>query len=289
MLVGHRSGAAEGKHGSFGMQFAAAQHKMLPDRRISGHPAPTVVRAAVPVALASRFQNAIERRIEVDAHTLKDRYYGSLAATYDRERMNTPLWNREQEAVVRLLTGMGHGLSVIDAPVGTGRFLGAYHDLGMQVTGFDASTEMLGQAAEKANGLGAAASFQQGDLRHLPFDNGAFDLGVCVRFLNWVKGDDLDACIRELARVTKGSVLLGIRTYAPLAELDFLRMSSLRHHLLQAKLRFYQARTRATFVYHDPGKVRGLFAKHGLTVRERVRIPIKAAAEYFIYHLTHAS
>lgn len=225
----------------------------------------------------------------MDAHTLKDRYYGSLAATYDRERVNTPLWNREQEAVERFLAGMDRGLSVIDAPVGTGRFLSAYHSLGMQVTGFDASTEMLAQAAEKADGLGAAASFQQGDLRRLPFEDRAFDIGVCIRFLNWVKGDDLAACIRELSRVTKASVLLGIRSYAPLSELDFRRMSSLKHHLLQAKLRIYQARTRATFVYHEPRKVKELFAEHGLTVRERTRIPIKMAGEYFIYHLTHGA
>lgn len=225
----------------------------------------------------------------MDAQTLMDRYYGSLAATYDRERLNTPLWHREQQAVERYLTRFDRGLSVIDAPVGTGRFLNAYHDLGMQVTGLDASSEMLGQASEKADNLGAAASFQLGDLRELPFDDGAFDIGVCIRFLNWVKGDDLDACIGELSRVTKGSLLLGIRTYAPLAELDLRRMSSLHHHLLQAKLRVYQRRTRATFVYHEAGRVRGLFANHGLTVRERIRIPIKAAAEYFIYHLTHAS
>lgn len=225
----------------------------------------------------------------MDAPTLKDRYYGSLAATYDQERVNTPLWNREQEAVQRLLAECRRGTSVLDAPVGTGRFLSAYHNLGMRVTGFDASTEMLGQAAQKANALGATASFQQGDLRRLPFDDATFDIGVCIRFLNWVQGDDLEACIRELSRVTKGSLLLGIRSYAPLAELDIRRMSSLKHHLLQVKLRFYQARTRAAFVYHEPGRVKALFAEHGLTVKERIRIPIKMAGEYFIYHLTHAA
>jgi ubiquinone/menaquinone biosynthesis C-methylase UbiE len=240
-------------------------------------------------AVASRSQNATRKTIEVDAHTLKDRYYGSLAATYDRERVNTPLWNREQEAVERFLKGMGRGLSVIDAPIGTGRFLSAYHNLAMQVTGLDASTEMLAQAAEKADTLGAAASFQQGDLRRLPFDDGTFDIGVCIRFLNWVKGADLDACIRELSRVTKGSVLLGIRSFAPLSEIDLRRMSSLKHHLLQAKLRIYQARTRATFVYHEPGRVKHLFAAHGLTVRERTRIPIKMAGEYSIYLLTRTA
>ena len=220
----------------------------------------------------------------MDGDSLKDRYYGSLAATYDRERVSTPLWIREQEAVQRLLGEVERGSSVIDVPVGTGRFLADYHERGLQVTGLDASTEMLAQSRDKAEALGMTATFQQGDLRALPFADRAFDLAVCIRFLNWVKGDDLAACIRELSRVSKQAVI-GIRSYAPLADLDVRSARSVEHHLKQLKLRFYQARTRATFVYHEAGTVQRLFAQNGWTVRERIRIPIKAASDYFIYRL----
>ncbi len=222
----------------------------------------------------------------MNADLLKDRYYGSLAATYDRERLNTPLWNREQAAVERFLSEFAPGVSVLDAPIGTGRFLSTYHDRGMAVTGLDASTEMLGQSEAKADHLGLPVTLRQGDLRRLPFADGSFDLGVSVRFLNWVSGADLTACISELSRVANGSLLLGIRSYAPLSEINLGRLESVKHHLLQVKLRFYQARTRAQFVYHERSTVDGLFSENNLKVVDRVRIPIKMAGEYFIYRLT---
>lgn len=224
----------------------------------------------------------------MDSNLLKDRYYGSLAATYEQERVNTPLWRNEQAAVEGMLAKFPAGTSVLSAPIGTGRFLHVYREYSMQVTGFDASAEMLAQAHQKADKLGLAAAFHRGDLRRLPFKDESFDLTVCIRFLNWIGRDDLRTVFHELTRVTRSSILLGIRNYSALSDLRVGSIHSIKEHLLQLKLRLYQARTRSERVYHEASTVETVFEENGLRVSERVRIPTKLPCEYHIYHLVRA-
>ena len=82
-----------------------------------------------------------------------------------------------------------------------------------KVTGLDISPDHLAAARKLAEekGLSAQVHFVEGDILHLPFDNGSFDWVWCADTL-WpvhVVGDPVEA-VRELARVVKpgGSVAL---------------------------------------------------------------------------------
>ncbi len=89
------------------------------------------------------------------------------------------------------------GDRVLDAACGTGDLAIAAHDAGGKVTGLDFSERMLERARRKSSRI----EWIQGDALALPFDDGSFDaatIGFGIRNV-----DDLDAGLRELARVVR--------------------------------------------------------------------------------------
>jgi SAM-dependent methyltransferase len=92
----------------------------------------------------------------------------------------------------------------LDAACGTGRHAAHLAERGHEVTGVDASPEML----ELARARVPQARFRDGDLRALPVDDAEFDLVVCALALGHC--EDLDAPVAELARAVRpgGSVVL---------------------------------------------------------------------------------
>jgi demethylmenaquinone methyltransferase/2-methoxy-6-polyprenyl-1,4-benzoquinol methylase len=89
------------------------------------------------------------------------------------------------------------GDRVLDAACGTGDLARADLKAGGEVTGLDFSERMLERARRKSDQI----EWVQGDVLALPFDDAAFDaatIGFGIRNV-----DDLDAGLRELARVVR--------------------------------------------------------------------------------------
>ena len=89
------------------------------------------------------------------------------------------------------------GDRVLDAACGTGDLAIAARDAGGMVTGLDFSERMLERARRKSSQI----KWVQGDALALPFEDGSFDaatIGFGIRNV-----DDLDAGLRELARVVR--------------------------------------------------------------------------------------
>ena len=89
------------------------------------------------------------------------------------------------------------GDRVLDAACGTGDLALADRKAGGEVTGLDFSERMLERARRKSSQI----TWVQGDALALPFENASFDaatIGFGVRNV-----DDLDAGLRELARVLR--------------------------------------------------------------------------------------
>lgn len=83
-----------------------------------------------------------------------------------------------------------------DVGVGTGRISGHLQTYGFEVTGIDASTEMLALAADRL----AGATLVQGSLAdRLPVDDESADLVTCLRVVKYLPG--WRGAIAELARV----------------------------------------------------------------------------------------
>ncbi len=89
------------------------------------------------------------------------------------------------------------GDRVLDAACGTGDLAIAARDAGGMVTGLDFSERMLERARRKSSQI----NWVQGDALALPFEDASFDaatIGFGIRNV-----DDLDAGLRELARVVR--------------------------------------------------------------------------------------
>ena len=82
----------------------------------------------------------------------------------------------EAEMVADLLDGLEFD-SALDAAAGTGRHLSRLGKA-TSIVALDQSTEMLASAVSKNEK--SSTAFVRGDLRHLPLDDGRFDLVLCA-------------------------------------------------------------------------------------------------------------
>ena len=211
----------------------------------------------------------------MDREALSKRYDHVRAASYEAERTDDSRWEMEHHAVATFLSRLSPGSSVLDAPVGTGRFIGLYRDLEMAVTGVDASQSMLDKAIEAAAKLGAEVRLRVGDLFSLGFPASSFDAVVCMRFLNWVDSDDVRRAIEEFTRVSRSHLVIAVEEYTPGADFNLLRPSDFRRRALQIKRRCFMWRTNSDYVYHTRAVIRRAFLACNLEVVDQVQIPRK--------------
>jgi len=109
-----------------------------------------------------------------------------------------------EEAIARL--GIGRGTLVLEVGCGSGVFLRAAADRGAQVSGLDASTELV----ELARAHVPEADMRVGDMQFLPYADDAFD--VVAGFNSFFFAADIVAALREAGRVAKpgGRVLIQV-------------------------------------------------------------------------------
>lgn len=130
--------------------------------------------------------------------------WGRAACGYDRAM--APLersWlRRYRERLIAQAAGR-----VIEAGIGTGANL-PYYPASVELTGVDASAEMLAQAVRRAEVLGRPAELRQGDADALPLPDAGADTVVATLLLCSVP--DVAGTLAEFARVLRpgGRLLL---------------------------------------------------------------------------------
>ena len=97
------------------------------------------------------------------------------------------------------------GERLLDIGSGTGIHLEWFRDLGLQVTGLDASPYMLERARSR---LRESADLHLGWAEHLPFEDNEFDLSTLINTLEFVQ--DPEKALAEAFRVTRRRVILGV-------------------------------------------------------------------------------
>ena len=119
--------------------------------------------------------------------------YAEWAESYDGPN---PMIDLEEAVVTPMLARLAApGVRALDAACGTGRHARLLDSLGCATTGIDQSEAMLEVARTKVPN----ASFEHGDVEHMPFDDSAFDL-VVVSLALCHFPDPTNAVV-ELARV----------------------------------------------------------------------------------------
>jgi ubiquinone/menaquinone biosynthesis C-methylase UbiE len=132
-----------------------------------------------------------------------DSYYKGRAQNYNKKRHRQEWWQVEQEQMKELLDSLPRNLKVVDVPFGTGRFVPFYDELGYDVSGLDASGDMIEAARTALGPLYDKCKCTVGDAAKLPYDDGAFDLVVSTRFLrDIVLFGAAKEMLAEMVRVT---------------------------------------------------------------------------------------
>jgi len=145
--------------------------------------------------------------VTVSIEKTSRKYRGKMASGYEAKRKKQIRWHEENRPVEQMMSLQGAGTTLLDCPVGTGRFLKTWEKMGFRVLGIDASEEMLALARRKRT----EATLVQGsalDTRQPPKSHHAV---VCVRFLDLIDEEAMRGVMRELARVAIRRIALTIR------------------------------------------------------------------------------
>ena len=219
----------------------------------------------------------------MDFGNLSTKYLGSAAANYESERAGKK-WHSEHAAVEQLLDHVEEGSRVLDIPVGTGRLIPYHKSRSFEVYGLDASPDMIAEARNYAAELSLDLKLVEGDIRSIPFEDGFFDLVVCLRFLNWIDKHGVEQAVAELARVSRRHVLIGIRYLTPFTDLGLRLSSPVR--LGMRLIGFPQNRAhRWGLVYHDKDFIENLFRKVGLEVVEARHVERRLDGTDYVFFL----
>ena len=208
----------------------------------------------------------------MDPESLAKKYYGDMCETYDSLREVTPQWVSEQKIVQEFLKKFPAKTSVLDIPVGTGRFFETYLKFSFKVVGIDISDAMLEKAQKKADTKLQEIRLEKGNIFSLNFPDNKFDVVVCVRFMDWVGGKDFDRALSELARVSFDTIIVYIPTYTQISEIKPFSYTGICRLLRQFKLKFYMNRTKSESVIHEKSDVYRLIDRLGLQVMDKVCI-----------------
>lgn len=142
----------------------------------------------------------------------KSHYRKDVAATYVKQRLLEPQWHKEQKIVDELIRKyVNRGESVLDAPLGTGRFIPEYNNLELQLYGLDVSEDMLNEAKKSLDGRQDQFHLIKGDIEIIPLPDNTVDHIICTRFLNWVPLNTVNNVLGEFNRVSRGKIIVEIR------------------------------------------------------------------------------
>jgi ubiquinone/menaquinone biosynthesis C-methylase UbiE len=219
----------------------------------------------------------------VDLEQLRLRYQGERAENYDRDRVSSKEWQREQEVVERMLTDIRVGQDdvVLDIPVGTGRFLDLYQRLGCQVVGIDVSADMLVQASDLAAQLGVKAELREGDITRIDMPDSSAQTVVCVRIMNLLDWPLFRRALADVTRVSSGFVIAGIQVRNAVRLRDAGWKGALR--ALRKKTR--RSPESRTTTPHPERAVLREFRRRGLAVIRRDLIVASKVTPYYMFLL----
>jgi ubiquinone/menaquinone biosynthesis C-methylase UbiE len=166
-----------------------------------------------------------------------NKYHGSVAENYDGKRVNDPKWTTEQAIIEAMLSDLPEGSTVLDCPVGTGRFVRFYAERKLKFIGMDRSGDMLVQSALKLVSQDKAEAWvAESNKRNtvLPFhlkDLGSYlvigdacqtgmkdksvDAAVVCRLTRWLIEEQgpagIVAMLKEMQRVSRSKIILTAR------------------------------------------------------------------------------
>jgi len=201
-------------------------------------------------------------RAEQDHYSYTFYADASNASRFDDRRFGGPIGGyvaESQAATLADFIGRIHHRKILDVGTGTGRAALLFARGGAEVTGVDASDEMLKIARERAAREGIAARFQTGDAHALGFPDRSCEVAVCLRLL--MHTPEWRRVIAELCRVADQLVVVDYPSSHSVALVESTaRRAAFAFGLSQEPYRTFQDRA-----------IDAAFAASGFRVRARHR------------------
>lgn len=155
------------------------------------------------------------------------KYTGPVAREYDSKREQSPKWKIEQRIIEDMLSDLPPDSIILDAPIGTGRFLPFCQKKKFRIIGLDLSGDMLLECirklvpGEQEKWVAACNQarkvlpvtiddiihLQQGDVRRTGFADKSVDCAINCRITRWLSPDDCQVMIREMQRVCRQRII----------------------------------------------------------------------------------
>ena len=212
-----------------------------------------------------------------EIYSAKTAYDNKISASYEEDRVVEPIWEKEQAFVDNYLKSIPERSSILDIPVGTGRFFDYYLKYNHNVMGLDISENMLEQArnnliTQKSNE--ATIRLSTADITKRPLDKNSVDISICWRLFHLLPVSVLTSAIEELTRVTKKEVIVQTFDTAPRNKVIFLLKSLLKplKNLLTKSNSHTQSEkwSHIKSFAHDEAFVIKEFRKHNFKLNNRV-------------------
>lgn len=163
----------------------------------------------------------------------------AMAESFEHTRFGDPVGRliaETQERVIARFLDPVRGRTILDVGTGTGRAAIALALRGAQVTGVDASAEMLAVAEKRAAAAKASVTFRRDDAHRLNVADRSFDSVVCLRVL--MHTPDWRQSLTELCRVADRRLVFD---YPALASAAALQAGTRRiRHALGARVEAYR-------------------------------------------------
>lgn len=188
----------------------------------------------------------------------------AMAERFDALRFSGPIGqliaDTQEQAVAAMLAPV-EGRRVLDVGTGTGRAAIALARRGADVTGVDASAEMLEVGRRRAGEANVRVTFVRGDAHHLDFADRSFDAIVCLRVL--MHTPDWRQALAELCRVADTRLVFDYPSSRSAA-----RVQSWTRHIAS---RFVRDRIEAYRVL-SPRHVTAELSRHGFRILSEHRL-----------------
>jgi SAM-dependent methyltransferase len=186
----------------------------------------------------------------------------SNARRFDDRRFGGPIGSYVAESQAATLVGFIGRIEhrrILDVGTGTGRAALFFARSGAEVTGVDASEEMLKIARERAVEESVDVRFQVGDAHALTFPDRSCDVAVCLRVV--MHTPEWRRVVSELCRVADGLVVIDYPSSRSVAFLESLgRRAASTAGLAKEPYRTFSDRT-----------IDDAFERSGFRVRARHR------------------
>ena len=159
----------------------------------------------------------VSRADRAGDYSYKKAFYQSqaVAEDYNFHRWGTPERaerNLRKWKTILQAISMTDGIrTILDAPCGTGRFIGRLAECGFEMYGTDISTEMMQVARSGIGDVDGIHGYVRADAEFLPFGDGAFDCVMSIRFFFHIDAATRVRILREMGRVSRRWLIIDYR------------------------------------------------------------------------------